>query len=426
MPSLKVLIIEPSRTLAQLYVRVVEQLGGSATSVTALEEAPALLRTEQFDVACFSAPGGLHIATTFARTVRAQHPTLPLLMLSAAPHEELAHEVQRAGVTQVFGRNDVLGFARFLDVTSQRIHEARLSGKVMLVEDSISIARMLGQLLTDHGLEVVNYRSAEDAVAAFAEGGYDLVITDIVLAGSSSGVALVRELRGNMGESGLRVPILAMSSLDDTARRLEVIRSGASDWMLKPVLAEELIARVTNMLRNKRLLERVEAQQAELRGMALTDQLTQLHNRHFLIDAAYLAMCEARRHKHPLSLLVVDVDRFKSINDAHGHMMGDSVLIQVATILRQTTRGEDIVARFGGEEFVVVLPFCSLEDAMAKAENLRVSIERARPSGLLVTVSIGLTGMENTADNTFDGLFQRADAALYRAKGEGRNRVVKA
>jgi two-component system cell cycle response regulator len=426
MPSLKVLIIEPSRTLAQLYVRVVEQLGGSATAVVSLDEAPALLRTEQFDLACFAASGGVAVAVSFARMVRAQHPTLPLLMLSASPQEELAHEVQRAGVTQVFGRNDILGFSRYLDVASQRIHEARLAGKVMLVEDSVSIARMLEQLLIDHGMEVEIFRSAEEALVAFAAGTFDVVVTDIVLAGSSSGVALVRELRGKMGEPGLRVPILAMSSLDDTARRLEVIRSGASDWMLKPVLAEELIARVTNMLRSKRLLERVEAQQAELRGMALTDQLTQLHNRHFLIDAAYLAMCEARRHKHPLSLLVVDVDRFKAINDAHGHQMGDAVLMQVATILRQTTRGEDIVARFGGEEFVVVLPHCSLEDAMAKAESLRSTVELARPSGLLVTVSIGITGMESSADDTFDGLFQRADAALYRAKGEGRNRVVKA
>jgi two-component system, cell cycle response regulator len=426
MPSLKVLIIEPSRTLAQLYVRVVEQLGGSATNVSSLEEAPALLRSEQYDVACFSASDGVSTAVSFARSLRAQHPTLPLLMLSASAHEELAHEVQRAGVTQVFGRNDILGFARYLDGTAQRIHEGRLSGRVLLVEDSVSIARMLGQLLADHGLEVQNFRSAEEALVAFADGNYDLVITDIVLAGASSGVGLVRDLRGCMGEAGLRVPILAMSSLDDTARRLEVIRSGATDWMVKPVLAEELIARVTNMLRNKRLIERVEAQQAELRGMALTDQLTQLHNRHFLIDAAYLAMCEARRHKHPLSLLVVDVDRFKTINDSHGHQMGDAVLTQVAAILRQTTRGEDIVARFGGEEFVLVLPHCSLDDAVMKAEQLRVCVERAMPSGLLVTVSIGATGMESTADNTFDGLFQRADAALYRAKGEGRNRVVKA
>lgn len=426
MPSLKVLIIEPSRTLAQLYLRVVEQLGGTAANLASVDDAPALLRSEQFDVACFTAGIGLVGAVEFARAVRVQHPSLPLLMFSAAPEEDLCHEVQRAGVTQVFGRNDLLGFARYLDSVAQRIHEAHLSGKVMLVEDSPSVARMIGQLLTDHGLQVENFRSAEQALAAFSTGHFDLVVTDIVLAGASSGVGLVRDLRGCMGEAGQRIPVLAMSSLDDTARRLEVIRSGASDWMLKPVLAEEMIARITNMLRNKRLLERVEAQQAELRSMAVTDQLTQLHNRHFLVDAAYLAMCEARRHKHPLSLLVIDVDRFKAINDSHGHQMGDAVLVQVAAILRQSTRGEDIVARFGGEEFVLVLPYCSLEDALVKAETLRSNIERSRPSGLVVTVSIGATSMEANGDNTFDGLFRRADTALYKAKGDGRNRVVRA
>jgi two-component system cell cycle response regulator len=425
MPNLKVLIIEPSRTLAQLYMKVVEQLGGTATTLSSTDEASSYLRSERYDLACFAAGGGMEGAVTFARMLRAQHPTLPLLMFSASPQESDSHQALRAGVTQVFGRTDVMGFAKYLDVTAQRIQESRLNGRVMLVEDSAAIARLLTQVLSDVGLRVETFRTAEDALNAFGSGAWDLVVTDIMLAGSSSGVSLVRDLRGCRGDAGMRVPILAISSLDDTARRLEVIRSGVTDWMLKPVLAEELIARVSNMLRNKRLLERVEAQQAELRGMALTDQLTQLHNRHFLVDAAYLAISEARRHGHPLSLLVVDVDRFKMINDTHGHQTGDAVLTQVATLLRQSTRGEDIVARFGGEEFVLVLPYCSLEDAIIKAENLRANVEGSKPAGLQVTVSIGATCIVENADNTFDGLFQRADSALYRAKGEGRNRVMR-
>jgi two-component system cell cycle response regulator len=426
MPSLRVLIIEPSRTLAQLYVRVVEQVGGVATTLASTDEAAAWLRAEPCDVACFAAGGGARGIAEFARQIRAQHPTLPLLMLSAALDEKFCHDVLRAGVTQVFARTDVVGFAKFLDVTAQRVQEGRLTGRVMLVEDSPSIARLVSQLLSDVGLEVQNYRTAEEGLAAFGRGGFDVVITDIVLAGASTGIALVRDLRGCVGEAGLRVPILAMSSLDDTARRIELIRSGVTDWMVKPVLAEELIARVTNLLRNKRLLERVEAQQAELRGLALTDQLTQLHNRHFLVDAAHMAICEARRHGHPLSLLVVDIDRFKNINDMHGHKMGDTVLTQVAALLRQATRGEDVVARFGGEEFVLVLPYCTLGDAVSKAEQLRQVVERARPGGLEVTVSIGVASLDSESDADFDTLFQRADVALYRAKGGGRNRVIAA
>jgi two-component system cell cycle response regulator len=426
MPSLRVLIIEPSRTLAELYVRVVEQVGGTATTLTSPEDAAGWLRSEPCDVACFAAGGGARSIMDFARKIRAQHPTLPLLMLSAALDEKFCHDVLRAGVTQVFARTDVVGFAKYLDVTAQRVQEGRLAGRVMLVEDSSSIARLVSQLLGDVGLEVQSFRTAEEALSAFGRGAFDLVVTDIVLAGASTGIALVRDLRGCAGEAGLRVPILAMSSLDDTARRLELLRSGVTDWMVKPVLAEELIARVTNLLRNKRLIERVEAQQAELRGLALTDQLTQLHNRHFLVDAAHMAICEARRHGHPLSLLVVDIDRFKGINDAHGHRMGDTVLAQVAALLRQATRGEDIVARFGGEEFVLVLPYCTLGDAVAKAEHLRIAVERARPGGLEVTVSVGVAALDSESDSDFDSLFQRADMALYRAKGSGRNRVVEA
>ena len=254
MPRLRVLIIEPSRTLAELYVRVVEQVGGTATTLTSPEDAAGWLRSEPCDVACFAAGGGARDIMDFARKIRAQHPTLPLLMLSTALDEKFCHDVLRAGVTQVFARTDVVGFARFLDVTAQRVQEGRLFGRVMLVEDSPSIARLVSQLLSDVGLEVQSFRTAEEALSAFGRGGFDLVVTDIVLAGASTGIALVRDLRGCAGEAGLRVPILAMSSLDDTARRIELIRSGVTDWMLKPVLAEELIARVTKLLCNKRLL----------------------------------------------------------------------------------------------------------------------------------------------------------------------------
>jgi two-component system cell cycle response regulator len=403
MPSLKVLLIEPTRTLAKLVMRTVEQVGGSGSVLTS--------GTDAFE---------------FARMVRAQHPTLPLLMLLASSDDTFSRTAQSAGVTQVFLRSDIAGLARYLEIAAQRIHEGHLEGRVLLVEDSVSTARFVARLLSDVGLVVLSVTTAEEALERFVREPYDVIITDIVLAGASSGVALVRELRSSHGEAGVRIPILAMSGLDDTARRVELIRSGVSDLLLKPVLAEELIARVGNLLRNKRLLERVEAQQAELRSMALTDQLTQVHNRHFLVEAAQLALSEARRHGHAVSLLVIDIDRFKTINDTHGHPVGDGVLTQVAGLLKRTTRGEDLVARFGGEEFVLLLPHCGMEDAMRKAESLRASIERAEPAGIHVTVSIGVAGLQGTAPQSFDELFTRADRALYQAKAKGRNAVVSA
>lgn len=424
MPSLKVLLIEPTRTLAKLVMRVVEQVGGNGTVLTSGTDALQLLRAEAFDIVCFAATLGEHNAFEFARTVRSQHPTLPLLMLLASTDETFSRTAQSAGVTQVFLRSDISGLARYLEVAAHRIHEGRLEGRVLLVEDSVSTARFVSRLLSDVGLEVVSLTTAEEALVRFVSEPFDVIVTDIVLAGASSGVGLVRELRSAQGEAGARIPILAMSGLDDTARRVELIRSGVSDLLLKPVLAEELIARVGNLLRNKRLLERVEAQQAELRSMALTDQLTQVHNRHFLMEAAQLALSEARRHGHPVSLLMIDIDRFKSINDTHGHAVGDAVLSHVAGLLKRTSRGEDLVARFGGEEFVLVLPHCGIDNAMRKAETLRAAIERANPAGIHVTVSIGIAGREGTVAATFDDLFSRADRALYQAKAQGRNAVM--
>ena len=424
MPSLKVLLIEPTRTLAKLVTRIVEQVGGNGTVLTSPADAAQLLRSEAFDLVCFAATLGGQSAVEFARQVRVQHPTLPLLMLIATPDETFSRNAQCAGVTQVFLRSDIMGLARYLEVAAQRIHEGRLHGRALLVEDSLSTARFVARLLTDVGLEVISVPTAEEALVAFAAQSIDVIVTDIVLAGASSGVGLVRELRTAHGEPGERIPILAMTALDDTARRVELIRSGVSDLLLKPVLAEELIARVGNLLRNKRLLERVEAQQADLRSMALTDQLTQVHNRHFLVEAAQLALSEARRHGHPVSLLVVDIDRFKTINDTHGHGVGDNVLSQVAALLKSKSRGEDLVARFGGEEFVLLLPHCGLEDAVRKAEVLRLAVERAEPAGIRVTVSIGVAGLTSAAANGFDELFSRADRALYEAKNKGRNAIV--
>jgi two-component system cell cycle response regulator len=424
MPILKVLLIEPTRTLAKLVTRIVDQVGGTGTVLTSADDAARLLKTEAFDLVCFAAAQVGQAPLDFARHVRAQHPTLPLLMLISAPDEAFARSAQSAGVTQVFLRTDITALARYLEVAAQRVHEGRLEGRALLVEDSLSTARFVARLLSDVGLEVVSVVSANEALAAFIAQPFDVIVTDIVLAGGSSGVGLVRELRSTHGDPGTRVPILAMTSLDDTARRVELIRSGVSDLLLKPVLAEELIARVGNLLRNKRLLERVEAQQAELRSMALTDQLTQVHNRHFLVEAAQLAVSEARRHGHPVSLLVVDIDRFKSINDTHGHGVGDNVLSQVAALLKRSSRGEDVVARFGGEEFVLLLPHCNLEDATRKAESLRQAVELLEPSGIHVSVSIGVAGQVGAAVHSFDDLFTRADRALYAAKSRGRNAVV--
>lgn len=203
------------------------------------------------------------------------------------------------------------------------------------------------------------------------------------------------------------------------------MRAGANDYLVKPIETIDLTVRVENLIRYKKLLDTVEAQREEMRYLAMHDQLTGLYNRHFMAAQVSGRLKEARRHRIPYSLIVMDIDHFKLVNDSHGHDKGDEVLKGVAQILRNNCRGEDIVARLGGEEFVVFLGYCSMENALKKAEQLRVAISSEHPGDLDVTASFGVAEMSDSYSN-FDKLFKAADEAVYRAKNSGRNRVESA
>lgn len=163
-------------------------------------------------------------------------------------------------------------------------------------------------------------------------------------------------------------------------------------------------------------------QQEELIKLAMTDQLTSLYNRHSLFDIGPKYLSDALRHKFSVSLLVIDLDHFKNVNDTHGHGVGDVVLKAIGQVLNDNCRTEDFVARFGGEEFVKLLSHCDIDSAFTKAENLRISIEKCKPNGLTITSSIGVAAM--TKDDNFENLFDKADKAVYLAKESGRNKVI--
>ena len=189
-------------------------------------------------------------------------------------------------------------------------------------------------------------------------------------------------------------------------------------------MGEELLVRVSNLITNKRLLDKVHDQRRELYSLATTDKLTGCHNRHSLTEFSNKFISQAQRHHYPVSLLVIDLDHFKSINDTHGHAIGDLVLTAVGKLLLNSFREGDLVARFGGEEFVVLLNHCDAEFAQRKANQVREEMESLRPNNLTVTPSIGVTSMEPGESGDFETMFARADQCVYSAKENGRNQVV--
>ena len=158
-------------------------------------------------------------------------------------------------------------------------------------------------------------------------------------------------------------------------------------------------------------------------GMAMHDQLTGLYNRHYLQEVAVQKLAEAQRHGYSLCLLVLDLDHFKKINDAHGHIVGDLVLQELSVLLENFSRGEDIVARIGGEEFVMLLDHCNIAEANGKAHVIKDKVAQLNPRGIPITVSIGVAGL-NESREAFPKLLERADKAVYLAKSQGRNCVV--
>jgi len=212
------------------------------------------------------------------------------------------------------------------------------------------------------------------------------------------------------------IPIIFVTGKNDDVDQEKGLSLGAVDYIIKPIRVAIVAARVKTHVTLKR-------QHDKLQMLAMRDQLTKLYNRHYLLEVAGHKVARAIRHKGALSLLMIDIDHFKSINDTYGHPVGDLVLKKISEQLQKKSRAEDVVARFGGEEFVILMDQCDLALAEIKANELLKNIEEARPNDLVVTASIGVAQLEGESDN-FDALLKRADTAVYQAKEQGRNRVV--
>ncbi|MER2534542.1 MAG: PleD family two-component system response regulator [Rhizobiaceae bacterium] len=225
------------------------------------------------------------------------------------------------------------------------------------------------------------------------------------------------------------IPIILMADEPDDERISRALDLGVNDYVVKPVDENELLARLRTQVTRKRYNDHLRASVAETIEMAVTDGLTGLHNRRYL-DTHLQTLFERAVSRHrPLSLMITDIDRFKAINDTHGHDAGDEVLREFARRLRKNVRGIDLACRYGGEEFVVVMPDTDAAIAEKVAERVRTEIAQAPFQigrdgvSLAVTVSVGVASLLRGADAAAD-LVKRADMALYEAKSGGRNRVV--
>ncbi|MBM3490433.1 MAG: PleD family two-component system response regulator [Alphaproteobacteria bacterium] len=296
---------------------------------------------------------------------------------------------------------------------------------ILVVEDREAYAsNVLAALQGKYRVELA--RDDEAALHAVRTTAFDLVIVSLTL-NSTDGLRLCSQLR-SLDETR-NVPLLMITdeSPSQTQRLVKGLELGVNDYIMRPIDRSELQARTTSQVRRKRYEDRLRSNYQRSLTMALTDGLTGLYNRRYLLPHLAALLESNNSSSRQMSLLLLDIDHFKQVNDRHGHAAGDEVLIEFAQRLSRGLRGIDLAARLGGEEFAVALIDTRVDEAVAVADRLRAAIADEPfilPDGqtqLRVTVSLGVA--EARSDDSPAHLLRRADIALYRAKRQDRNRV---
>jgi two-component system, cell cycle response regulator len=293
--------------------------------------------------------------------------------------------------------------------------------RVLVAHRDATLRAAARALLEGVGAEVVEADHRLAAAETVRRDRPHVVLLEHALDGAAG--TLVRDVAGDPELLGVAVVLMCPGA--DVEAVTAALRDGAVDVWATEQVGPELIARVRVAYRSRQLLDLALRRYSDLEDLAYRDELTELPNRRGASRQIDVLISRARRHGHQLALLLIDADRFKGVNDEHGHAVGDVVLRELAARLRERVRREDVVGRWGGEEFVVALPETTPDGAAAVAESLREAIAdspiHTGEVALDITVSIGVAAWTG---QDLDDLVDRSDRALYAAKAAGRDRVV--
>lgn len=297
---------------------------------------------------------------------------------------------------------------------------------ILIIDDSETIRAQIARELQRTALCEQVFQ-ASDGIEAFKlllSNKIDLVLCDIEMP-RIDGFKLLGMISGNKQLQD--IPVIMLTGRGEQELKIRLLGLGASDYVTKPFDAGELIARVKVQLKIKNLQDELKKSNEMLKQLSNTDPLTRIFNRRYMMEMLTKEMQRAQRKGTHLSLVMIDIDHFKHVNDQYGHQAGDQVLVSIAALSQSAQRSYDFVARYGGEEFVLTLPETAHEDALEIAERLRLSIQAHTYSGSLkglkTTASMGVATYPTDFITSVPDLIREADEAMYRAKAAGRNRI---
>jgi diguanylate cyclase (GGDEF)-like protein len=301
------------------------------------------------------------------------------------------------------------------------MHEAP---KILVVDDDPAMRRMAADTLEGLNYQIETARDGVEAIERVRVDPPDLLILDVMMP-RMNGLEVCRIVKSSSEDSF--IPIILVTVKCDIDSKVTGLKLGADDYLAKPYNPLELRARVASMLRIKSLQDKINSKRRQLEALSVTDDLTGLYNHRAMQHRLKDEFLRAQRYNDPLSVLVIDIDHFKAVNDECGHLFGDHVLSELAGVLTDNVRETDFVARYGGEEFVVLLPQTHFAGCLPVAERVWRGVgEREFTDGNLktkITVSVGVAFFPSKDVATVEQLLSNADQALYQAKREGRNRI---
>jgi two-component system, cell cycle response regulator len=306
--------------------------------------------------------------------------------------------------------------------------------RVLVVDDLPDNVEILRARLESRGYAVATAADGEEALALVHADPPQVILCDVMMPGID-GYEVARRIKRD--ESLPFIPIILVTALSDTENIVQGLNTGADDYIAKPYHFQELEARVRAMLRIKRLQDELDLKNRELevankrlKKLSITDGLTELFNHRHVHELLRDEFERSRRSEEPLAVVMIDLDRFKAVNDTYGHPTGDVVLYETARILKETAREIDMVGRYGGEEFIAILPNTDEEEGARFAERVRQAVEahlyRDEQNEIHMTCSSGIASFPAEGVESPEELLKNADEALYLAKESGRNRVVRA
>ncbi|MBT8366990.1 MAG: diguanylate cyclase [Deltaproteobacteria bacterium] len=293
--------------------------------------------------------------------------------------------------------------------------------RVLIVDDDEAVRNTMNEYIQTAGYSSETVSCAEEALELMEKDNFQVVITDIILP-SMGGLELTKTIKENKDAD-----VIVMTGYSDDYSYEEAINIGASDFVIKPLRLEELLLRLKRVIKERELTEERVRMMQKLQKLAVTDGLTKLYNSRSFYSQLETEVDRFNRYKHPLSLLLLDLDHFKEYNDNYGHLEGDKVLVRFSQIIKSCLRTNDSAYRYGGEEFTVILPVTSGAEAKTVAQRIRSALEAERFSpaneeDVRITISIGVTEYQHKEElSTF---IQRADKGMYLSKQNGRNKVT--